>query len=608
MATCALWVFYLLASIYLDSVRPNEHGVRRPLYYPLLPSYWFPNMASTGNLSKVISQENQEWEEGMDEDVQAEESRVKSLLQHRTGKGGEMAAEVDVRNAVEVFGLRKTYTGSKGFCWTGCSLNCCAAFESCSCKATSDFQAIKGSWFSIPENQLFCLLGPNGAGKTTTINCLTGVLPASAGEALVHGEAISSPGGLERVRAMMGVCPQFDVLWGELNGREHLEIYGCIKGIQRKKCASEADHLLEKVKLTFAASQRTGSYSGGMKRRLSVAIALLGDPKIVYLDEPTTGDPKIVYLDEPTTEADILGDRIAIMARGRLRCVGTSIRLKQRFGEGYDVAVSVVPPDMNASASNLDHLAQRIVDIKAYFKENLDLAPNNENRMYISYLVPRERESDLITFLAGLEKEKTRLGVTDVQLKLTCLEEVFIKIARQAEMEAGGQADVQLPDGTILRVPLNEEFVLNPQDNQPYRIFWGTDEEGRLVVMDCIAFSPDEPPPSRHQRGGTGASLAHSNSRGVNASPSHVSSLPVGQPMISTNSGSAAAGGGGGPVGQPVSSTISGAAGHLRAQNSPRRKGGVELMPTNITPSNTDMPLVEGFRSHEVASPPGQLP
>lgn len=98
-----------------------------------------------------------------------------------------------------------------------------------------DFWAIRGTWLGIERGQLFCLLGPNGAGKTTTIHTLTGVLPFSGGDALIYGSSIKGEAGLDAVRPLMGVCPQFDVLWGELSGREHLTIAGHIKGLPWNK-------------------------------------------------------------------------------------------------------------------------------------------------------------------------------------------------------------------------------------------------------------------------------------------------------------------------------------------------------------------------------------
>ncbi|KDD71209.1 hypothetical protein H632_c5552p0, partial [Helicosporidium sp. ATCC 50920] len=157
----------------------------------------------------------------------------------------------------------------------------------------------------------------------------------------------------------MGVCPQFDVLWSELTGREHLLIYGVVKGLGRTEARRQAQDLLDRVRLTGAARVQTRAYSGGMRRRLSVACALLGDPLVVFLDEPTTGmdpisrrqvwdvveaakrDRAIVLTTHSMEEADILGDKIAIMARGRLKALGTPLRLKQRFGTGYQLSISV---------------------------------------------------------------------------------------------------------------------------------------------------------------------------------------------------------------------------------------------------------------------------
>ncbi|GAX81954.1 hypothetical protein CEUSTIGMA_g9382.t1 [Chlamydomonas eustigma] len=510
----ALWVGYFLLAIYFDNILPNEFNVRRPLWYPLLPSYWFPTLEGTPSLKNVGNNLNSPYIGSQDDDVAEEESKVRALLNHRTGAPNQLSQQLEdgrvASNAVEIFGLKKVfpYMPCSGTCGGLCF--CCAK--------TSDpraFWAIKSSWLTIAENQLFCLLGPNGAGKSTTINCLTGVLPPSEGEALVYGEAITSTSSMDRIRSMMGVCPQFDVLWGELSGIEHLQIYGSVKGIYWRHVGKEADDLLERVKLTYAGKQRTSAYSGGMKRRLSVAIALLGDPKIVYLDEPTTGmDPisrryvwdiiqeakvgrAIVLTTHSMEEADILGDRIAIMAKGRLRCLGTSLRLKQKFGSGYQVAVSVVPPQTN-NHDDQQLILQRSDAIKAYFYERLGLHPSEEGRVYIGFLVPREQEEKLMPFLKQLEVDSARMGVTDLQISLTSLEEVFLNIAKNAEIEdarSNGNTlpvDVPLPDGTVLKVPRGVEGVLNPLDGQMYKVRWGTDESGNLCVLECRIMTPTE--------------------------------------------------------------------------------------------------------------------
>ena len=114
----------------------------------------------------------------------------------------------------------------------------------------------------VAAGECFCLLGPNGAGKSTTINCLTGVLPATAGEAVVNGSSITHQGGLDRVRGLMGVCPQFDVLWDNLTGREHLMLFGAIKGLDRRQAEKQADALLDQVRLQDQLSTAVGCQEG----------------------------------------------------------------------------------------------------------------------------------------------------------------------------------------------------------------------------------------------------------------------------------------------------------------------------------------------------------
>ncbi len=548
-------IVYFLIAIYLNNVLRDENGVRKKLWYLFTPEYWRGGSkidAKNGSVGARALKpsvpcpvlDGAVGEGQGDADVLAEENEMKALMQHRiagtgsnktNGNGLENGKQFPLAsssadgmsNAVEVFGLQKAF--NTGWCSRSRCCCCCLPSMSCCCGQRSttsgqrsstankskEFWAIKGSWFSIEKDRLFCLLGPNGAGKTTTINCLTGVLPPTGGDALVYGESITNPGSMERIRSVMGVCPQFDVQWGELTGAEHLYIYGRVKGLDANDVKAQSEHLLESVKLTAAAGQRTAAYSGGMRRRLSVAIALLGDPLIVYLDEPTTGmDPisrrhvwdaieaakpgrAVVLTTHSMEEADILGDTIAIMARGRVRAYGSSLRLKQRFGSGYQLAVAITGGDVKEGVTttatttkkeNEEVKKARVNAVTALFKSELGVnAPEAGTGAYLVFLVPKSAENDLPGFLRQLEDRKSELGVTDIQISLTSLEEVFLSIARQAEVEAAAAegrsvVEVRIEDGSILEVDVGAEHATQETTGRKFSVKWAQDEEGKLSV------------------------------------------------------------------------------------------------------------------------------
>ena len=184
------------------------------------------------------------------------------------------------------------------------------------------------------EGQIFCLLGHNGAGKTTTINMLCGMLPVSDGTATVYGYDICED--MPRIRNMMAVCPQFDILWDNLTVREHLYIAAKLQNVPRKEIKERINSLVYDVGLTEKLNKKSKTLSGGQKRKLSVAMALIGNSKVVFLDEPTSGmdpysrrmiwnllrnyrnDRIIILTTHFMDEADLLGDRIGIMS-GRFR-------------------------------------------------------------------------------------------------------------------------------------------------------------------------------------------------------------------------------------------------------------------------------------------------
>ena len=154
------------------------------------------------------------------------------------------------------------------------------------------FATVNGVHLAVDDGQLLCLLGHNGAGKTTTMNMLTGMLPINAGDAMIYGKSCSTE--MDDIRSIMGICPQHDVLWDQLTGMEHVVLFAGLRGVEREEIPLEAERRLKEVELWDVRNVQSSAYSGGMRRRLSMAIALIGDPKVVFLDEPTTGMVRLI--------------------------------------------------------------------------------------------------------------------------------------------------------------------------------------------------------------------------------------------------------------------------------------------------------------------------
>ncbi|KAL3242105.1 hypothetical protein MRX96_021472 [Rhipicephalus microplus] len=204
----------------------------------------------------------------------------------------------------------------------------------------------------IPKGECFGLLGVNGAGKSTTFKMLTGDTEITSGDAYLNGHSVSRE--LNKAQQYIGYCPQFDALYDELTAKEHLRLYSRFRGIPVKDENKVIEWTLQKLGLTSYADRVVGTYSGGNKRKLSTAIALLGGPPVIYLDEPTTGmDPytrrflwdliqdlvrggrSVILTSHSMEECEALCTRLAIMVNGHFKCLGSIQHLKNRFGEGY---------------------------------------------------------------------------------------------------------------------------------------------------------------------------------------------------------------------------------------------------------------------------------
>lgn len=216
-------------------------------------------------------------------------------------------------------------------------------------KKFEDTTAVEGLNLAVEKGELFGLLGPNGAGKTTTINILCGLLKPTSGSVRVGGYDVAKEA--IKVKELIGVCPQDTAVFSYLTGRENVELFGDLHAVPKDALKKNLEDLLNKLGLQEDANQRVGKYSGGMKRRLNMAMSLLHDPEIAFLDEPTVAmdvqsrhavwdfirelksrNKTVILTTHFMEEAEDLCDEIGIMDHGRLIALGSPSELRDKYG------------------------------------------------------------------------------------------------------------------------------------------------------------------------------------------------------------------------------------------------------------------------------------
>ncbi|KAM4586967.1 phospholipid-transporting ATPase ABCA1b isoform 3-T3 [Fundulus diaphanus] len=306
---------YGVLTWYIEAVFPGQYGIPRPWYFPFTKSYWF-----------------------------GEEGKSKKVPQNRKGNAAAVCVEEEpahLEPGVYIENLVKVYRHGKKL-------------------------AVDGLTLGFYEGQITSFLGHNGAGKTTTMSILTGLFPPTSGTAYILGKDIRTD--LSAIRQSLGVCPQHNVLFSMLTVEEHIWFYARLKGLSEEQVSAEIEHILQDTGLPHKRRSRTSTLSGGMQRKLSVALAFVGGAKVVILDEPTAGvDPyarrgiwdlllkyrqgrTIILSTHHMDEADILADRIAIISHGKLCCVGSSLYLKNQLGTGYYLTLVKKDPEPSLSS------------------------------------------------------------------------------------------------------------------------------------------------------------------------------------------------------------------------------------------------------------------
>ncbi|CAL1377626.1 unnamed protein product [Linum trigynum] len=427
-------LLYCGIGLYLDKVLPRENGRRYKWNFLFQKCYWGKKPTVKDHKNNTAAMNNENLLHG---NANLVEDSLEPAVEAITLDMKQQ--ELDNR-CIQVRNLHKVYSTRKG--------NCCA---------------VNSLQLSLYENQILALLGHNGAGKSTTISMLVGLLPPTSGDALVFGKNITTD--MDEIRKSLGVCPQHDILFPELTVREHLELFATLKGVDENFLDSTVTDMIDEVGLGDKVNAVVSALSGGMKRKLSLGIALIGNSKVIILDEPTSGmDPysmrltwqlikkvkkgRIILLTTHSMdEADELGDRIAIMANGSLKCCGSSLFLKHQYGVGYTLTLMKSTPTASEAADIVYRHIPSAMCVSEVGSEICFRLPLSSSLSFESMF--REIESCMGgsgSTSEAIAVDKLFHGIQGYGISVTTLEEVFLRVAGCYYDESGNDSLNQIKD------------------------------------------------------------------------------------------------------------------------------------------------------------------
>ncbi|PXA68455.1 ATP-binding cassette domain-containing protein [Cryobacterium arcticum] len=298
-------------------------------------------------------------------------------------------------------------------------------------KSYGDLTVLDGVDLHVPAGQVFALLGPNGAGKTTIVHILSTLLPADGGQASVAGHDVRTDA--DGVRGQIGLTGQYSAVDGLLSGQENLQLMARLHHLGKREARARVADLLAQFDLTEAAKKPLATYSGGMRRRLDLAMTLIGDPRIIFLDEPTTGlDPRsrhtmwqiirdqvaagvtVFLTTQYLEEADELADRIAVLDAGRIVAEGTPAELKRLVPGG--------------------HIRLQFADAATLESAILQLPDASRNGDALALDVPSE--GGITSLRAVIERlDAAHLDIEDLSIHTPDLDDVFFALTGHSDTE-----------------------------------------------------------------------------------------------------------------------------------------------------------------------------
>ncbi|XP_019397888.1 PREDICTED: ATP-binding cassette sub-family A member 10-like [Crocodylus porosus] len=394
-------ILYMMLAIYFDKVLPDKYGIPYPPLFFLKSSYWSKSRRDYPGERPEIEQNRE----------RIFNDNVERIPPDFVGK-----------EAIRLNNIKKIYG-----------------------KNDQKAEALRGLFLNIYEGQTTALLGHSGAGKTTLLNVLSGFIKASDGSATIYNYHLSEIGDRERIRERIGFCPQFNIQFEVVTVKENLQIFAGIKGIQSSEAEREVQNILTLLDMTSIQDIQADKLSGGQKRKLSLGIAMLGDPQVLLLDEPTAGlDPcsrhqvwtllkerksgrVTLFSTQFMDEADILADRKAFISCGRIKCVGSSLFLKKKWGIGYRLRMHV----------NEHCDSERMSSLVREYVPNATFSGQSENEL--RYILPMENVDKFPDLFFGLDSHSDE-GIVNYGVTMTTLEDVFMKLEGE-DQEGDGQAE-----------------------------------------------------------------------------------------------------------------------------------------------------------------------
>jgi len=390
--------------------------------------------------------------EGLDDDVQEERNKVLEGGDAETSTGG----PTNNNQPLRIERLRKVFPPKR--------------------VGGKSVIAAQDVAFAVESGEIFGLLGANGAGKTTTLSMLTRHLVPTSGDAFITKHSILSE--FSKGATHLGVVTQNNSLWDRLSVEAHLQLFARLRGVPEDMVYQVVDGTIDQLELTPHRKKLSMRLSGGMKRKLCVAIALIGDPEVVLLDEPSAGlDPvsrrnlwsvilrtmshrAVILTTHSMDEAEALCGRIGIMVKGQLRALGTKQHLKNKFGSGFELVVKLVVKDIAAQMQDMNEF------VKSMFPSSFLIS---ENGGLLTYQIPREEMKMGLAF-TNLEKNKEALCIEDYSVAQPTLEQVFIRTVNKHTDDGekskaagsatviGGSARMSVEGTALIEADLPDEY------------------------------------------------------------------------------------------------------------------------------------------------------